>query len=158
MKIRAVLFFILIPVFCRAQDEPDNTIKVITTLHEDGTRTVTKTDPEQHSSEAIKYGAGDKVLQRIVYQLDEENQPSTGTVYGSNGAVIMKTAYKHDSSNRVTEEDDYTEQGELLRRFIYEFGADGKVSRIRAFDGNGNELHQTAAPASTPKVPPRRHR
>jgi hypothetical protein len=146
------------PLLCNAQDDSaDNAIHATTTLHADGTRTVTITDPEKHSSEAATYDAGNRLIHRIVYTLDDNNRPSGGIVYSPTNQPVFKTAYKHDDFNRVTEEDDYTMDDQLMRRFIYEFGPDGKVIRIRAYDGQGNELQESSARRDESQVPPRVH-
>ena len=128
----------------RAQDDTggaDNTIHAVTTLLDDGSRTVTVTDPDKHSSEADTYNAANKLIQKIVYNLDQNNQPVSSIVFGRDGVTpVFKAAYKHDDNNRVSEEDDYTLDDQLIRRFTYEFGPDGKVTRVHAFDSQGNEL------------------
>ena len=132
-------------------------IKVTTTLHEDGSRTETQTDLEQHTSEAKTFDGAHKLRQRIVYELDGENQPASGAVYAANGALIFKSVYKHDDQNRITEEIDYTPEGAMMRRFVYEF-ANGKVSRVRAFDPSGVEMQQSAGRPDVKKSAPRRRR
>lgn len=148
---------VLLPGLGLAQDDTP-AIKVTTTLHDDGSRTVIKLDAGQHTSDSTTYTAGDKVQQRIVYVLDEENQPVSGKVYAANGAVVFTSVYQHDGQNRITEEADYTPAGQLMRRFVYEFGSTGKVSRIRAFDAQGNELRASNATPDVKKALPRRHR
>ncbi|MEA3186428.1 MAG: hypothetical protein QOD99_258 [Chthoniobacter sp.] len=157
VKPLSALLAVLFPAVCFTQDDAA-TIKVTTMLHEDGSKTVTKIDPLEHTSSAETTDASNKLKQRIVYALDAQNQPATGTVYNAAGVVVMKTAYQHDGSNRITEETDYTPDGQLMRRFVYEFGSTGKVSKIRAYDANGTELRQTTARPDEKKAPPRRRR
>jgi hypothetical protein len=141
-----------------AQDEgSDNAIHAITTLHEDGTKTVTITDPDKRTSEASTYDARDKLIQKIIYALDDNNRPATGVVYAKDNSPVLKTVYKHDDMNRLSEEDDYTMDDQLIRRFVYEFGPNGKVSRIRAFDAQGNELQQSPARKDVRQSLPRIH-
>ncbi len=158
MKKLRCIFFILLPLVCAAQDEQSSAIKVTTTLHEDGSKTVTKLDPDQHTSEATTFNSADKMQQRIVYDLDDQNQATAGKVYAANGTLLLKCVYKRDSSNRVYEEDDYTPDDKLARRFVYEFGPNGKVAHIRAFDGDGTELRQSQGIPDQKKSPPRRRR
>ena len=140
-----------------SQDSQDDTIHAITTIHADGTKTVNISDPDKHSSEATTYDGGGKLIQKIIYALDDNNQPASGVVYTATNQPIMKTAYKRDDSNRIDEEDDYSMDDQLIRRFVYEFGADGKVSRIRAYDGQGNELQQSGARPDQRQSLPRVH-
>lgn len=146
-----------LPAVLCAQDEPDNAIHAVTVLHDDGTKTVTITDPDKHSSESSTYDAGNRLMQKIIYTLDDNNQPASGVVYNQKNLPIFKAVYKRDDMNRVEEEDDYTLDEVLFRRFTYEFGANGKVVRIRAFDGQGNELQQSAARKDQRQMPPYVH-
>jgi len=157
----------LLPCLCSAQDDAsdnnnngsDDTIHAVTAIHEDGSKTVTVTDPDKHSSEATTYNAADKVIEKIVYALDENNTPVSGTVYGPDNAAAFKAVYKHDDFNRITEEDDFTLDGQLMRRFTYEFGPDGKLLKIHAYDSQGNELREDddQAVRDQHQIPPRVH-
>lgn len=144
-KIRTLLFCFLASAV-QAQDSGGG-IKVTSIMHEDGTKTVTTIDSDQHTSESVTYGPRDKVRQRIVYVLNENDVAESGTVYSPTGQIVFKAVYKRDGLNRVTEEIDSTPDGVMLRRFVYEYGANGKVSRIRAYDAAGNEMRQTQSPA-----------
>jgi hypothetical protein len=145
----------LLPGLCAAQDDStDNAIHAITALHDDGSKTVTITDPDKHSSEASTYDARDHLIEKVVYVLDENNLPVSGTVSGPDGAPAFKAVYKHDDFNRISEEDDYTLDNQLLRRFTYEFGPDGKLRKIHGYDSQGNELHQTDSHQDVPDIPP----
>jgi hypothetical protein len=139
------------------EDNADNTIHAVTTLHEDGTKTVTITDPEKHTSEASTYDGGGRLTQKIVYALDDQNQPASGVVYTAKDKPVFKTVYKRDDANRISEEDDYTMNDQLIRRFVYEFGGDGKVVRIRAFDSQGNEMRASVAKKDERQSLPRTH-
>jgi len=146
LPILPLVLAIAIPATLLADDDGDaNTIHASTVLHEDGTRTVTVTDPEKHTSEAETYDAANKLTQKIVYTLDDQNQQASGIVYNARGQAIFKTSYKRDDLNRINEEDDYSMDDQLIRRFVYDFGPDGKVVRIHAFDAQGNEIPQSDA-------------
>ena len=152
----------LLPGVCAGQDETssdgsDNVVHAVTAIHDDGSKTVTVTDPDKHSSEATTYNAANRIIERVLYNLDENNVLVSGTVYGANNVPAFKTAYKHDDSNRISEEDYYTLDDQLIRRFTYEFGADGKLLRIHAYDSQGNELHQTDARPDERQSLPRTH-
>lgn len=153
------LLFLLFPALAPAQDDSstDNAIRATTVLHDDGTKTVTVTDPDKKTSEASTYTANDKLIEKIVYTLNDQNQPVTGIVYTKTGVPAFKASYKHDALNRVTEEDDYTMDGQLIRRFTYDFTADGRVGAIHAFDAQGNELHQSQGRPDQHNLPPRVH-
>ena len=155
---KVCVIFCFFAAIASAQDSGG--IKVTTVIHEDGTKTVTTLDSDQHTSESVTYDSRNKVRQKVVYILGENNLPETGTAYTASGQIVFKAVYKRDGSNRVTEEIDSSPDGQLLRRFVYEYGADGKVSRIRAYDANGTEMEQSQSPAKKDeqKTPPRRRR
>src|SRR5438874_7616034 len=83
-------------VVCLAQDEGGGTIKVTTRLLPDGSKSVLKTNIEEHTMESLTYDTSDKLKQRIVYMLDEQDQPMSGIVYAPNGQPAYKATYKHD--------------------------------------------------------------
>jgi YD repeat-containing protein len=154
----------LLPLVCAAQDDTsstsdgsDNAIHAVTAIHDDGSRTVTVTDPDKHTTEATTYNAANKVIEHIDYLLDDSNVLVSGTVYGPTNVPAFKTSYKHDDSNRISEEDDYTLDDQLLRRFTYDYGADGKLLRVHAFDSQGNELHENDAQPDQRQSLPRTH-
>jgi hypothetical protein len=160
LRISSFCLLLLLPTLLLAQDDSggaDNTIHAITTLHEDGTKTVTITDPEKRTSEAATYDGRDRLLEKIVYALDDQNQVTSGVVYTAANKPVFKTSYKRDDANRISEEDDYTMDDQLIRRFVYEFGANGKVSRIRAYDSQGNEMQQSDARKDQRQSLPRVH-
>jgi hypothetical protein len=152
-------FFAVVHLSALAQDDStDNAIHAITTLHPDGTKTVSVTDPDKHSCESSIYDAGDKLVQKVVYALDDTNQPVTGIVYNAQNRAMYKATYKHDdTANRIKEEDDYTMDDQLIRRYVYDFSPDGKVSRIHVFDAQGNEFQATDAKKDQRQSLPRVH-
>src|SRR3954464_7682874 len=83
-------------------------IKVTTTLHPDGTKTVMQTDPDNRTAEATTLTSNDKLIQKVVYKLDEQNQPESGTVFDAKGRAAFKSVYKRDGAGRVAEQFDYT--------------------------------------------------
>src|SRR5438094_7345057 len=121
MRKLCFFFCALVPFSCLAQEDASTAIKVTTTMHDDGSKTVTRTDPDERTSAAETFDGGGKLRQRVVYQLNDQNQPESGLVYAANGVLIMKSVYKRDGMNRIAEEIDYTPDGSLLRRFVYEF-------------------------------------
>jgi len=134
----------LLPGLCAAQDDADNSIHAVTVLHEDGTKTVTVTDPVKHTSEASTYDGGDKLTQKIVYTLDDNNQLASGIVYTPDNRPLYKSVYKRDAMGRVSEEDDSKMDDTPIGRFVYEYAPSGKLHRIRAYDSQGNEIHGAA--------------
>jgi len=167
---RLLPHFAIFAAFCCspllfAQDDSDNsngngaddTIHAVTVLHEDGTKTVTITDPDKHSSEASTYDGGNNLMERIVYALDDNNQPVSGVVYTAKNQPVFKSTYKRDDMNRISEEDDYTMDDQLIRRFVYEFGPNGNVVRIRCYDAQGNEIQASVAKKDERQSLPRVH-
>jgi hypothetical protein len=132
------LFTTVVPA--PAQDSAGgNVVKVSTTLHNDGTRTVTKLDPEARTTEASKY-AGDTLLQRSVFKLNDQNKPDSGEIYDPKGRLLMKVKNVHDDQGRVAEETRYTAKDEFMVRLVYRYGLDGRVNKIEGYDAAGNLL------------------
>jgi hypothetical protein len=134
-------------------------LRVATVLHDDGTRTVTTFDPDQHTSSQETY-SGEKLLKKIVFTLDETNRPVSGVLYSGKGKPVRKVVYKYDALNRLDEEQDYTLDGQLIGRFVYDYDKNGRVSRIRAFDAGGKQVSASTVPAKKaetgqPAQPPR---
>jgi hypothetical protein len=116
------------------------TIKATTTLHPDGTQTVTVTDPEKRTTEETVQTAQGKVLRKTTYLLDDRNQPLGAIAYDAKGGVLYKASYKRDGMNRIDEETISGADGQLIRRRVYSFGANNKVTRVDEYDGQGNLL------------------
>ena len=153
MLTKTTLSLFLLPLFAMirpgqalAQDSGPATIHVVETLHSDGTRTVMKTDPDNHTAESSTYDAANKIRQRTVFNLDESGQAVGGTVYSSKNVAIYKLVYKRDSMNRVNEVDSYTMKDVLLNRMIYHYDAKGKVTGIDTYDPNGNVVRNISPP------------
>ena len=158
MRSPALLLAIaLLPGVCAAQDSSDNAIHAVTVLHQDGTKTVTLTDPDKRTSEASTYDGGGHMTEKVVYTLDDNNQPASGLVYNAANEPMYKAVYKRDSLGRVSEEDDSKLDDQPIGRFVYVYGADGKLLRIRAYDAQGNEVRSSGARRDDQTMPPRVH-
>jgi len=137
----AVLIGLASPGFLRNTFAQDLTVKVSIVTHEDGSRTVTKTDPAAHTSEQTTLTMQDKLLKRTVYELDENNLPVSGVIYQPNGQPTRKIVYRYDPLNRISEEQDYSMSDKFLGKFVYEYNKNGNISRVRSYDASGNELN-----------------
>lgn len=115
-------------------------IHVTSTIHNDGTRTEMKTDPDNHTAESTTYDAANKMRQRTVYSLDENGQAVGGTVYSPKNLPLYKLVYKRDGMNRVNEVDAYSMKDVLLTRMIYHYDAKGKVISVDTLDANGRTV------------------
>lgn len=145
-----VLFFTFNPHGRSQNAVPDNTIRVTTTLHADGTRTVMQTDPEKHAAECSDYDHANKLLKKIVFDLDEQGQTIGGAVFSSKGVLVAKMQYKRDAMNRVSEVTTYTPDDRLTGRLVYHYDSNNRVVKIDAFDANGNAIKSGASGTSTP--------
>jgi hypothetical protein len=113
-------------------------IKATTTVHEDGSRTVTVMDPEKRTTEETTETSQGKVLRKTTYLLDDRNQPLGAIAYDSKGAVLYRAAYKRDGMNRIDDETITTADGKMIRRRVYTYGANNKVARVDEYDAAGN--------------------
>jgi hypothetical protein len=134
-----------------AQDAaPATTIKVTTVLHDDGTRTVTKLDPDARTTESSKYD-GEKLLQRTVFKLDAQNQPESGDVFDAKGTLVNKVKLVRDDAGRVSEEIRSNPAGQLIGRFVYHYDATGHIAKIDAYDAAGNLIPSNSARSDVKK-------
>lgn len=157
MKKSCASFLLVLSVLLTAAAQEDAAIKVTTTVHEDGTRTEMKTDPQAQTAEATTY-SGDKVLRRIAYKLDAEGNMQEGNVFSSDGKLIFRALFKRDGLNRVVEEINYAPDGTLVRRLVYGYDSNGRIAKIDAFDAEGNAITESRGVADKRKSLPRRHR
>jgi hypothetical protein len=121
------------------QDAAGNVVKVTTTLHPDGTRTITKLDAVEHTSESSRY-SGERLLQRTVFKLNEQNQPESGDFFDGKGTLVHKLKFVRDESGRVSEEIRFTPDDRFVVRYVYRYDATGRVLKMDGYDADGNPL------------------
>ena len=126
------------PLLMQAQES--GAIKATTTLHPDGTQTVTVTDPEKRTTEETLQTSQGKVLRKTTYLLDDSNQPLGAIAYDAKGGILYRASYKRDGMNRIDEETISGPDGQMIRRRVYTFGANNKVTRVDEYDAKGNLL------------------
>ena len=124
-------------LLCHAQAQSDAPIKATTTMHADGTRSTTVTNPETRTTEETLLDSNGKTIRRIVYALDERDLPTGATVYDKAGKVTYKSTYKRDTADRISEEAIVSANGQPLRRRVYSYGANNKISGVDEYDSNG---------------------
>lgn len=129
---------------------PDNTIRVTTTIHTDGTKTVMQSDPEKRIAESSNYDHANKLTQKTVFDLDDQGQAVGGSVYSAKGVLTGKMQYKRDAMNRVSEVLTFTPDDKLLLRAVYSYDAGNRVVKIDTFDAAGNVVKSDVAGKPTP--------
>jgi len=153
-----VLLALLVSRLAMAQDSSGAGVRVTTALHDDGSRTVTQIDSENHTSEACTYSHGDKLIRKVTYTLDDQNDPLQGIVYDGKGRALYKAVYKRNAMGRVSEEVEYTMDDRLLGRFVYRYDANGRLLKIDTYDAEGNLVNPTGATSGSKQSLPRRNR
>ncbi len=131
----------------RADEQP--TLKVSAMLHSDGTRTETTTNLEANTSEEKKLDAKGQQISRILFELDEQKTPMSGTVFNAKDQPVYRFEYERDPFGKITEERKFTPAGAFAQRLVYHYNPQGRVSRVEAFDAQGNPIGTTqkTAPA-----------
>jgi hypothetical protein len=132
-----------------SEGDNSDTIHAGTTIYLDGSKTVTVTNPDNHTSEVSRYDAANKLIQKMVYTLGDDKQPVSGVVYDENNQAIYKTVYKRDEMNRIAEEDDYTVYNRFIRRLVFQYGLDGKPTGIRTYSTPGDTVASADDPGNT---------
>lgn len=115
-------------------------VKVSTTLHADGTRTVSTVDREAGTAEEALYDAAGKIQRRTAYELNAEGQPVAGVVYAADGKVVSRLTRKYLVDGKLASQEELTADGRLTRRLMFSYDSHGRVSKVEAFDGDGNPL------------------
>jgi hypothetical protein len=137
--------------------QADAPIKATTTVHSDGTRTVTVMDPEKRTTEETTETSNGKVLRRTTYLLDDRNQPLGAIAYDGKGNVAYRSSYRRDGMDRIDEETVSNATGQVIRRRIYHYGGNNKVARIDEYDQAGNLIiPQRSSSAARPDKKKRR--
>jgi hypothetical protein len=155
MKLRFSLPFAFLLAACpvlHAQDAP-GVIKLTTTIHPDGTKTVMQSDPEAHTAQSSTYDASNKLLTKTVFNLDDQGQTTGASVFSGKGALVYNLKYKIDGNGRVSEVQTFSAKDVLISRQVYSYDSAGKVLRILSYDANGNEIRGAAQPANIPPQP-----
>jgi hypothetical protein len=147
LLIAASLFFAA-AISC-AQDEGGAPIRITNSTLADGSKQVTKVDPSNHIAEIATYTTGDKLKNKIVYQINDEGVWISGVVYDGKKNVIMQATYKYDATGRMAEEKQFTKEGQYFRRLVYRYDPTGKLAGIDAFDANDTPIDNRAA--ATPR-------
>ena len=142
---------------CGQDSDAPADIRVTTALHDDGSKTVTQVDSDNHTSEASTYNAANRLIRKVVYTLDEQNNPLQGLVYDAKGHELYKAVYKRNEMGRVAEETEYTPDDRLLGRFVYLYDQNGRLLKIQAYDADGNPVSQSGATSQQKKSLPRRN-
>jgi len=122
----------------------DSGVKVSIMVHDDGSKTVTKIDPEKHTQEESTFSLNEKLQKRIVFTIDENKVALSGLVFTPTGKPVRKMVYKYDALNRLSEEQDFTPDDKYIGKFVYEYNAKGKLVKIRGYDASGTEVNGSA--------------
>ena len=144
-SIRTLLTTLLFCCLALRAPAQDPGIKVSILVHDDGSKTVTKTDPESHTCEEQTLTEKDKLLKRVVFTVDENNRAISGVIFTPAGKPVRKIVYKYDGKNRVSEEQDFTPADVYLGKFVYEYNDNGKLVKVRAYDAAGNDVTSPGA-------------
>lgn len=151
-KLLPIFFLLLLaasrPVFAQAQP---GIIRVTTTLHSDGTKTVMQTNADEHTAESTTYNQAEKVMQRIVFALDDRGLAMSGKLLSAKGVVLSNIEYKYDGMNRVTEVATSTPDKKLVSRQVYHYDGNNRVTGIDTFDAAGNLISTTSKQTAAEK-------
>ncbi|HEX8312250.1 MAG TPA: hypothetical protein VF614_13090 [Chthoniobacteraceae bacterium] len=146
------LLLVSAAILSHAHAQSDAPIKATTTMHADGTRSTTVTNPDARTTEETLLDSGGKTIRRIVYALDERDLPTGATIYEKDGKMSFKSTYKRDSADRISEETILSANGQTLRRRVYSYGANNKISGVDEYDSN-NALIPRAPVKTSPARP-----
>jgi len=116
-------------------------IKVTSVLNNDGTRTDTQKDLENHTSESKTYDASKKLVSRWVYTINDQGFELEGVCYNAKDQIVGRVSYSYDVFGHLAEMLEKASNGTVLRRTVYHRDASGKLTTTDFFDGQGNPLN-----------------
>ena len=134
---RFALFLILTAAACAQDFAP---IKAVTTVHGDGSKSATVTNPDAGKMEETVTDAAGKLMRKVVYQLNETGQPKNAIFYDAKGKITSKAVYERDSADRIGKETIFSGNDITLRKRIYHYDAKNRVSGIDEFDSDGRPI------------------
>lgn len=141
----SVLFVLFAAAICKAQQAPNDSVRVTVRTNGDGSQTSYRWDNGNHKASALTTEAG-KVREKIQYVLDDAGRFVSGEVFDARGKLRVRTRYKYDSAGRLTEESQLNEAGTLLHRIVHTFDATGREIGYGVYDATGKLEHREGAP------------
>ncbi|MCB1208269.1 MAG: hypothetical protein KDK97_03025 [Verrucomicrobiales bacterium] len=107
-----------------------------TTLHPDGTKSETISNPNSREVTEKTYDANGVLIVRKHYLLNERGQISQGNIYDGRDNLQARLQVYFDEYNRVKEERLLNLGGEVFQQTIHEFGPDGKELKPKVVNFN----------------------
>lgn len=98
-----------------------------TTLHPDGTKTETVTNPETRELEEKTYDGNGVMITRKLCLLNERGQVVQGNIYDGANNLQARVQVYFDEVGRATEDRLTNLAGEVFQQTIYKYGPGGKA-------------------------------
>jgi hypothetical protein len=96
-----------------------------TTLHTDGTRTESVSDPNTGELEQKTFDANGVLLLRRLYRLNERSLPVMGNIYDGAGNLVARAQTYFDAFGRMKEERLTNLQGEVFQQIVHDYDEKG---------------------------------
>ncbi|XHR28095.1 MAG: hypothetical protein ACFUZC_19465 [Chthoniobacteraceae bacterium] len=135
----------------QAQDAQAS-IKVTTRLNANGTRTDTQKNLEERISDARTTDKNGKLISHVVFRLDEMGRETEGTVYNAKDQVVSMTSLRYDGMGQIIEQVEKSATGAVTRRTVFIRDAQGRLTSIESYDGQGKKIQMDNPPVITPRV------
>ena len=130
-----VVLWLMTAVLCDAQ-QVGLGVMGRTTLHPDGTKSETVSNPNTREVEEKTFDANGVLILRKHYLLNERGQISQGNFYDGRDNLQARLQVVFDSYNRVQEERLLNLNGEVFQQTIHQFGPDGKEGKPKVVNYN----------------------
>lgn len=147
MKACRAFFAIFLPLaaFCPlAAQEPAVVGK--TTIHRDGTKTESVSDPNTRQLEQKTFDANGVLILRRHYQLNERGLPVMGNIYDGSGNLVARSQSVFDTFGRLQEERLSNLQGEVYQQIIHEYDLKGNPKKPKVIN------YKVSAPTMRPAM------
>jgi hypothetical protein len=109
-----------------AQDEK---LVVQAIIHNDGSRTISKSDTSLRELQEVSYDRQDILITRRIFSLDSMGRALAGVIYDGSNRVLARVQFGFDDLGRMIEERTTNPQGGVIRRLIYQY--DQRGTRLR---------------------------
>jgi len=130
-------------------------IHVQTILHENGSRTESRRNPDTRVLEEFYYGINKRLKNRKLFQLDEEGRALQGLIFDARDNLVGRVEFDFDEFGRLREERSLNQKGRPTQRIIYRYNNKGERLKPLAYNfeekaggGEAREVPQKSARSS----------
>ena len=111
-------------------------VEIATTVHEDGSKTLTSRDFRKRTLEQRLYSSDGVLLLKRQFVMDRNGKVKSGVSFDGGDHLTSTFRYKFDDLGRIHEENIYDRSGNVVRAFETTYDEQGLSKRIASERGN----------------------